>query len=326
MAKNIQVAKIVPSSTPAAWSQAYHAGTLTAVVAVTPKEEEDAPSLPIVGKDLLNTFESEYFTLEDKNLASIKDAAHTTYKKSSDTHTISFLVATAIHNTLYLVMAGNGSIFLLRNGKLGTLLEQETDQPTILSSSGFLEHGDIIILASPAFLKIVTKEKLFETLRQNTIHEAAEILTPTIHATSDGDAVAIFFLYEDAAESVSSEIPKPEEPHVHTHHEVPSQSASEEQNFSKPLIMPEKPHPTRKISHRQRLLLTIIVILLIVLGTTSVLTIQRQKTAQNTALFATVYPPAEQKYEEATGLLDLNPTLAHDDFLSAQKMLESAQK
>src|SRR5260221_12878639 len=116
MAKNIQVAKIVASSSPTAWAQAYHAGSLTAVVSVTPKEKEDGTSLHIVGKDLLNTFESEYFTLEDKNLTSIKHAVETTYKKSSDTHHISFLVATAIRNTLYLVMAGNGAIFLLRKG------------------------------------------------------------------------------------------------------------------------------------------------------------------------------------------------------------------
>lgn len=363
MAKNIQVAKIVASTTPNAWAQAYHAGNLTAVICVTPKGKEDATSLHIVGKDLLNTFESEYFTIEDKNLTSIKHAVETTYKKSAETHNITFLVAAALHNTLYVVLAGNGSVYLMRKGKIGTLLEQQTEAPEILSSSGFLEDKDSVVLASPAFLHLVNKEKLFETLSTNSPADAAEMLTPTIHAASDGDAAALFFNYEDSetipphkmtleshhlqkpAEVEKKEeeerMPKTEEhePAKEPDEELPSHTLplqedikrhelpedTKEPIFSKPLDRSLIPSRKRGLSHRRKLLLTILVILIVVLGATSYFAITKQQENQRVALFNSLYPPAEKKYEEAQGLMDLNVATAKEDLTASKQQLEDAQ-
>lgn len=356
MAKNIHVAKITASSTSTAWAQAYHAGNLTAIVAVIPKGEEDPTSLHIVGKDLLNTFESEYFTLENKHLASIKQAVETTYQKSASTHNISFLVATVIQNTLYVVLAGNGSIFLIRQGKLGTLLAQESAEPTIQSSSGFLEHGDTVALATPAFLKLVDKEKLFTSLTENTIAEAADILTPQIHATGEGSAATIFLHYEDektplphelSLESVTKPQPQEEikeeevkkekiqEPTKPQYHELPHQATyteiyqrpqEEEPIFSKPLVPNTSQPPRTSLSHQRKILLTVVVIILAVLGATVFFAINKQQEAKNAALFQATYPQAQQKYQEAQGLQDLNPAVAKEDLTDAQKQLEPLSK
>ena len=354
MAKNLQITKITASATPKAWSQAYHAGNLTAVITVTPNEKETGPSVAIVGKDLLNTFESEYFTIENKSLATIKEAVETTYKKSASTHTISLLVAAAIQNTLYVVLAGSGDIFLLRQGKIGTLLEQRGDKD-ILSSSGFLEHGDIVVLASPAFLELVDKEKLFTTLNENALADAGDLLTPTIHAASKGDAAALFLKYEDEHPSVTHKPAEKDEekkeekeeikhekeqkeedkdkesehkPSVHmpSVHELPTEIDTEP-ILSRPLDGEEQPVRRKKsgLSHQRKLLLTIVIVLLLVLGATVYFALARQKAAQQTALFTASFPTAQSKYDEGVGLLDLNVTVAKQDLLDAQQILQGLQ-
>ena len=335
MARNIHVSKITASATPTAWSQAYHAGNLTAVVCVSPKDSDgDETSLHIVGKDLLNTFESEYFTLENKNLISIKQAVETTYKKSATTHNISFLVAAALQNTLYVVLAGNGSILLIRKEKMGTLLEQETEVPAILSSSGFLENGDVVVLAASAFIKLVDKEKLFTALSDTSVIDAAEALTPTVHAASQGDATALFLQYEDETPAVST-VEK-------SLHETPSQEVTqdnfatpsqieetpkaevkkEEPIFSQPLEPTHPPTVKKGLSHKRKLLLTISLIIILVLGATSFFAIRKQQEAKNAALFNASYPQAQKKYDEAQGIMDLNPSLAQQDLTQAQQQLE----
>ena len=72
---DVAFAKIVPTPTPVSWSQAYHAGKLFAVLSLTKKEApEDVNALGLLGKEILNTLEQEYFVIEDKNLITIKQA------------------------------------------------------------------------------------------------------------------------------------------------------------------------------------------------------------------------------------------------------------
>src|SRR5437762_3402886 len=71
---SLAFAKIVANPTASAWSQVYNAGSLFAVLSLALKEPDDRASLATTGKKLVNNLEAEFFTLEDKSLASIKDA------------------------------------------------------------------------------------------------------------------------------------------------------------------------------------------------------------------------------------------------------------
>ena len=336
MAKSqMKVAHIVASSTEAAWSQTYHAGGVTAIVSVQPKKT-DSQSLSIVGKDLLNTFESEYFTLETKNLASIKGAVETTYNKSKDTHEISLIVSAVIQNAVYVVLAGKGKVLLVRSNTLATLLEQ-TDSEEVLSASGFLEPDDVMILETLPFAEKVPSSTLLETLTTNTVEDAAEILSPTIHKDQTGAEAALLYSYHEETGSIPVSVPKPIQ-------ETPKQSFQEEISSSPHSVdnmpdsqreVPEPLHagvmehalPKRKngLSHRQKIFLTLAVIIAIVFVGVIYFSLQKNKSNQDVALFSSLYPPAEQKYQEGIGLKDLNPTLARDDFSQAKSMLEGAK-
>lgn len=322
MAKShLKVVNIVSSATEAAWSQSYHAGGVTAIVSVRRinANKEDSPSLSIVGKDLLNTFESEYFTLENKNLASIKSAVDATYEKSKDTHDISLIVTAVIQNAVYVVLAGEGKIQLIRNNTMATLLEQK-DAKEVISASGFLETDDVMILETLSFSEKIPSSTLLETLTSNTVEDAAEILSPTIHKDQTGSEAALIFSYHEE-EGMHMATPQPIR-----------QTEEPKEELEKPLIQQQASHPIsqnpergKRLSHMQRLFLTIAAIIALVFIGTIYFSLQKKQTNQNAALFSSLYPPAERKYEEGLGLKDLNASLAKDDFTQAQKMLNDAK-
>jgi hypothetical protein len=80
---NLAFSKVVATPTPTAWSQAYSAGRLFAALSLhtdlVPQEGEE--HLNSLGKDFISTLESEFFTLEKKDLESIKQAVNTTEER-----------------------------------------------------------------------------------------------------------------------------------------------------------------------------------------------------------------------------------------------------
>src|SRR4051794_28775643 len=89
---HLSFAKIVATPTADAWAQAYNAGSLFAVLSLTGQPPEDQ-SLSSIGKQIFNNLEAEFFTLEEKNLASIKKAVHAVCEEIPAGITPSFCIA-----------------------------------------------------------------------------------------------------------------------------------------------------------------------------------------------------------------------------------------
>src|SRR5436190_13349379 len=110
----LHFAKIIATPTLQTWTQAYNAGNLIAILSVAEPAsvEKDIQeiSLPGIGKDIINSLEAEYFTLETKNLTSIKQAITSTVEKVPSALLVSFGVAVIIENILYLYLYGPGKI------------------------------------------------------------------------------------------------------------------------------------------------------------------------------------------------------------------------
>ncbi|HEV2340066.1 MAG TPA: hypothetical protein VGT05_04930 [Patescibacteria group bacterium] len=325
MIKPLHVTKIVASSTYIAWAQAYHAGGLTALLAIKKKDNEEhaSPSLSIIGKDLLNTFESEYFTLETKNLNSIGKAVETTYNKSAKTHEITLIVVSSVQNALYVFLAGSGSVQLLRKGKMGVLLEKKaSESEEILAASGFLEDHDVIVLETDAFSKIIPSDNLFKTLSENGLDETAELLSPKVHEVQEGSAAALFFSYKEE-KSMLEPLEKSEEKRQE---KIPDEII---QKATQPLLQStdttESKKERKSLTHRQKLFLSIAVILILVLAATIYLSLQKAQEAKTAAVFKSIYPPAQQKYQEGQSLLNLNADEARSDFQQAISLLQNGK-
>lgn len=385
----LHVANIVATSTPEAWAQTYHAGGVTAIIAVCKKSgSTSSQNLSVIGKDLLNTFESEYFTLATKNLSSIKQAVEATVKEAQETHNITFILTSVIQNAVYLVLAGAGKVLLVRGNTLATLLQQEEGEE-VISASGFLEPEDVMVLETLPFSQKVPSSMLLETLTTSSVENAAEAISPTVHAQVDGSLAALFFSFEEtqSAFPYTTSVTAKEAPAVKKEEEKADLAAEEKEESSKepaPFISKEekeinqfdfaqiptetkeseeavaedkpeeavdtqevtpKSQPEEKkeilpqdqipvfaekkrkkgITHMQRLSLTIAVILIIVFVATGYFYLQKKQADKQVALFSSIYPAAQKKYDEGVGLKDLNTQEAHADFLSAQQMLQGAQ-
>src|SRR3989344_4246728 len=101
--ENISVAKIAATPSATSWSQAYNAGKLFAVISLskTAEEEDEKDHLNVLGKDVIETLEQEFFRIETKDLASIKNAFETAVKKIPEDIEISFLASSIVKNIIY---------------------------------------------------------------------------------------------------------------------------------------------------------------------------------------------------------------------------------
>lgn len=362
---NLAFAKLVANPTASAWSQAYDAGKLFAVLSLEAEGTlPDPDHLNVVGKEVLATLEQEFFTLENKDLDSIKRAITTATEKIGQGLIPSFVIVYVVGNILYLFIHGRGKVILKRGTKIGTLLEADTAAGELKSASGFLQDKDIIILESEKFSKVVTPQSLAMSLDNENPTDIAETLAPNVHEKEEGGAAALFVEYKQdqdfvaalAAEGIE---PKKEEPETS---EVPpldfnesekkeetpgtpveesaglEQTGESEPSQAEEVFKPVNPvgFPSRRrgagfmrnfklgaipLPHSRKVLLTIGIIILVIFLESIFFAINNKNSAENKKLFDSVYSQAQAKYNEGQGLIDLNKSLAREDFLSAQKIL-----
>lgn len=323
MASKITVGKIVANATETEWSQAYHAGGFTAVVSLQSDQrtvsEEKESTLHAFGKALLDTLVSEYFTLTTKDLETVRSAVLATIEKAPKHMQASLIVAAVVKNVLYVVIANEGEVLLKRGTKLGKLLEvKPEDTEKIASVSGFLEANDLILLYTQSFAQIFPHDELETAFENKTAEELAEYFAPKVHGTQNGSASALVFSYHED----ESPFIEPAASQTREEEKLQEKTSADLPGFATP--MPGE-KPKLSFSHRQKLFLTITIILGLVLIGSIVIFQFKQIQAKQQALFASVYQPAKTKFDEAQGLLDLNKSLAIEDLQSVQDMLSMAK-
>jgi len=347
---NLTFAKIVANPSAFSWSQAYSAGKLFAVLSLEAKEErEEKDYLNVLGKEILDTLEQEFFTLETKDLESIKQAVETTSSKIPHEISCSFVITVIIENILYIYILGNGKVTLRRDEKLGTLLEASDQKPDSLKvSSGFLQQDDAVILQTKQFSDVISIDTLSEFLDNLTPAEASESLAPLVHEKEDGGAASIIIGYKDAQkEEPEAFLEKPQEDDIEdedndvTNEEKNAkqtsfyESSMEKENKSSfsfnflpnfaslknKIKLPKK----LNISHSRKVILTIIIVVVIVFLGSIAFALNKQQDTKTQAEFASIYPQALKKYQEGQGLVDLNQNLANDSFRQAQQNLDKGK-
>jgi hypothetical protein len=326
----VTFANIVATPTDTSWSQAYTAGKLYAVLSLE-GEDTTAAQLAAMGKEVINALVEEFFTLETKDLASIKTAVINTTQKIPQNLQASLVVISLVNTILYAFSYGGGKVLLKRNGKIGTVLSPKKEiTDTVQAVSGFLEHGDIAMLQTKQFAQAIASDAMdsFETPT-----EAVEILSPKIHGSDHGGASAIILSYltEETATPLAFEkafepeeekepLPSPLEDEVtHTPH-------TQKRSFTFPKIPLSLPKLRVHIPKKAFLLLLIPLILIAVLGYSIYTTKKAQENTKIQQLFDKVYPQALKKYEEGQALQALNEQLAQDDFQQAKAILKKNEQ
>ncbi len=337
---NVTFAKIVANPTAYSWSQAYNAGKLFAVLSLERNEEslEEKDTLNLFGKEILDNLEQEFFTLETKDLDSIKNAVLITSKKIPEDIFCSFVICAIINNLLYAFILGKGKVDVKRDGKLGTILHVEEGLPSsVKAASGFLQNDDIIILQTKQFSDIISADTLAASLDHQPPSEIAETLAPKIHGNEkeQSGAAAIVLAYKGAEQAEKAFEPEqkvgteeqketiqPEE----KEEEMPQAAVEVASSGYLSLILGKLKLPKiESFNHSRKLLLTVAIIIAVVFIASIFLAVKKQNEAKTQALFDQVYSPAEKKYDEGQSLLGLNQNLARDSFQASQEILEDGK-
>ncbi|MBI2195545.1 MAG: LytR C-terminal domain-containing protein [Candidatus Levybacteria bacterium] len=331
--------KIAATPTETAWSQAYSAGKLFTVLSLKEDSAKNLPegenppsggSLKAIGKNILDTLETEFFSLEEKNLESIKGAVGQALKGIPQEAQFSFITAVVSENILYSCIVGKGEVFIKRGDKFGYVLQSESDSKEISSASGFLENRDLIILATEGFTKTVSKEHLSESLDHLPPAEIAENLAPKVHEGDEAGAAAIILSYKEEAEAHDA-VAEEEGAEINTiSQDADIEKTNEELESKKinpigfifPLFAGVKNLIPARLSHSKKVYLTIVALVLLVLVASVLLGIKKQNDAKIESAFNSIYPQAQKNFDEGESLKDLNTSLAIDSFNQAKKILE----
>jgi hypothetical protein len=348
---NLTFAKIVANPNAYSWSQVYSAGKLFAVLSLETQEEtHEKDYLNVLGKEILDTLEQEFFTLEAKDLESIKQAVLTTSGKIPQEISCSFTIGSIVNNILYVYILGNGRVSLKRQEKLGNLLEVRDQKPDSLKvASGFLEDGDMIVLQTKQFADVISIGTLTEFMDDLPPAEVAENLAPLVHEKEEAGAAAIIIHYKaapvinQASESEAEEatIAQAQEQENETEakteiQESPFYAPSVANNLNflskfKQIISPLlskatlPSNLTGNLNHSKKVILTIVVIILIVFVGSVAFALDKQQNEKTQAAFQSIYPQAQKKYADGQSLIGLNQNLARDSFSQAQQILENGK-
>lgn len=351
---NLHVAKIVASPTNSGWSQVYSAGKLFAAISLFKDDEnQEKDHLNILGKEILNNLEQEFFTLETKDLESIRQAVLTTSEKIPTDVNLSFVIGAVIGNILYLYILGNGKVSIKRVGTIGTLLEVKDQMNNSLKeASGYLQEEDVIILQTKDFSETISDTTLSEFLDNPAISDAAENLAPLVHEKENPTAAAILIQYTQPVKSqlfaTLDETEEENENPSESQQELPSQKPAEYINAEQPFDTYETTKSNinvlgsvfgffgslgsklgnlnpKGLTKTRKIILLVVVLIIIIFAASLFFALKKQDTQKLTQDFSAVYPQAEKKYEEGQSLIDLNQTLAQDSFAEAKNILENGK-
>ncbi len=339
---NLSFAKIVANPSTYGWSQAYNAGKLFAVLSLETEEEvSEKDYLNVLGKEILDNLEQEFFTLETKDLESIKTAVSQASEKIPQEIKCSFVTGAFVNNVLYVYIIGDGKVSLKRQGKLGHLLESyDQEAKSIKVASGFLEDDDVIIFQTKQFSKVISTDTLFDMLDGLSPKDAAENIAPLLHEKDESGAASIIVNYKKPLEA--SSLAENREPEFLQGEEAKDQEKREESpfyssnierenktskmNFSlKSLTSKIKSPSFSALNHPKKVLLTIVIIILVVFIGSVFFALKKQENTKIKAAFDSVYPQALKKYEGGQSLVGLNQSLANDSFTSAKEILEKGK-
>jgi hypothetical protein len=334
--KNIVFANIAATPSLNSWSQAYNAGRLFAVLSLEKKygeeTEENLSPLGVLGKDIFTTLEQEFFSLETKDLETIKSAILITSKKIPEDVNYSFVVTTIVKNVLYFFVLGGGRINIKRGDDFGTILSSELGDHQ-KAGSGYLEDSDLIIIQTKQFAETINSEKLSSVLDHQSPSEISETIAPMVHGGEESGAAAVIVKYSKDEESLEEPEKEFNEDEKHEEEVIGATSYDVEEKklknyfaFVSPLLSTISKLPRSfNISRSRKGFLAIVIILIAVFAIGIFITIQKQNDSKLEALFNEVSSQAQKKYDEGQSLTGLNQNLARESFQAAEKIAREAE-
>lgn len=279
---NFSVVKIVGTPTSDAWAQALSIDSLNVILWIEKREDdEELSDLSSVGKELISYLEEAFAKNPGKSLASFKELFLGMQAIAPATVSVSFVATQTVGAVIYAALKDQGKVILQRGGQIGTILSPSEE---ISSSSGVLHEGDVVILETEQFQKLIPQERLLEILQQRSFEEVSENIALIIHGSDDTPAAAAILLSLRGGVGLATN-----------------------------LRLPAVRFPLGAF------LAVFLIILLLLAG---FLIVREQNMRREKASSQKVLSQAQQKYEEGQSLLTLNRELSRESLRTAKTLLE----
>lgn len=339
----LHFAKIVgtPTETSGSWVHAFSPqeaeklqkrGHLLAVIGLM--EFAGSGEVVTVGKEIISRLHEEYYG--DLSASAFHQLQGTINKVSQEAKEgtefkLDIGAVGLVGEVLYAVANNGGKLLINRQGEIKTILAETN------TLSGYFQDGDVFLLGTGEFFRLVDEETLNLALKAQSPDEAVEILAPSIHGQQDGGAAAIVFQVLVPKEELKKE-------------------AKSFLSTSKPIIIKEKrtfeggkrwktkiseliEGIDEKIKRRiiylkankeksprsQKTLISVALILLIILVVAVFFGMKQRKNYGLTNQTSGLLQQAKLKKEEGEGLLTLNPAKSRQLLLEAQALVNQME-
>lgn len=328
---DILVSKIVGSPSEIAWSQASSTGKLYIVISLYSDKEKDG--IIVLGKNVLEQIQREFFAIDNKNLFEIKNAVEKVFLSLNKDISYSAVIAAIKNDILYVVTASSATVLIERGNNLAEVAHGEEGE--IIGFSGKLKNNDMIIIETEKFNKKISNKLLAEYTGGHDNEKLAEDLAPFIHENSKGEEAAIIIHFKNPIDSSINQTVNTTEtnnnypekkPNKETasnlDSEVSKETSDKKFSFFSNLsnIFKKRFNNTSK---KQRNIITFaIIITLLLIGS---LFVERYMDKNKTLLkeFNVVFEQSTQKLENAENLSGLNRGRALEEVNEAIQNIDS---
>lgn len=288
------VASVVGKTSDTQWGQVLQLPNAYGIVEVAaPDGIARQRGITILSK-LTDALSTEVVSLEA--LASIADTV-----MESDVVSLALLVP--VGKVVYMVLRGEGSVFLRRGEKFATLMR------TPGNISGEVKEGDCILAASRGFTGSLSPEEVGGVFDHLAPAEVAEKLTLILHEKHGGEGGAALIF--EVAQMVS-----PEEVLPLAVKEPEEESAA--LRFGRRIVQLGRAF-LQRITREKRLAITIA--LLFVFLVSVILGIQKQRGNVRAKQASSVIAEAQRAFDEGMALLDLNAVKGRERLSQAEQLL-----
>ncbi len=284
---NLQTAKIISPPSKNCWSQAYINGELLLVIKI---EKETEPSLK--AREIVSCFHETYASIGVGMLKKLELSLRKVQEEVRDLQ-LEIIAGRVWENVLYLGILNKGRVALLRNGNLATILKEKEG---LVTASGFLKKGDVFILETERFFKIIPEETLKINLEKKDPEEIVEVLTPIIHAGGENGGIGAIIGKEER-KPLASNLGR-------------EKKKIKIRRIKEALKKLFKPRREKVETKEQRMMISVAVILAILLFISVGLGWQKRRKDKEKQKFNKIWEEITYKYEEGKGLVGINPILA----------------
>lgn len=305
------VSKVVATSTPNSWAQAYNAGKLHLVLSFAGETTENIASL---GKETLERLQREFFALDEKTLSHLEKVVATVATDLPSEFDVSLVLTTIVGEVLYIIIYNSGIVLLKRNNSIVSIGIGQEKQ--ISSFSGVLQPHDIILVGTKGLLETVSIKNIEKSLIASSPHEVSENIAPFLHNNATGTEAGLIWTMIGKTQTHTDSTPEEDSEHPNDILDLDEQK----DNTKKTLMLPSiqsvlsKIHISslKRLSKKQLIILSTI-ILICILGISLFFEKTNKENAKQTKTAEKIISDNKSKYDDAIALMSLNRSLAIEE-------------